>query len=389
MNTIAGVLSPALLAAFAGVTLGVGAILFVMNRRSEGAAIDFGVPLSWAEPIEVRLVLYLILGATCGTCALMLRLLLGFLSVTSLVLGWLLIAGIVVGFLLNLAFFYAAAGTLLQAALGTMGRPPYWFSGLLSFLDGRIMDVGDAMGGVLFRPPPVRERRVKRRKPAYDDYEYETDAPVRERRARRVVYEDQDERESEYAAPARREPAVERVERRRATRPSVLSDEYAVDAGEYAPPGGDGFPRTARREPEVERVERRRATRPSVVSDEYGVDAGEYAPPGGDGFARTARREPAAPATRPMRYRPVYADYDDEQIVRSPIADESTDYLDDVEQEESPRPGGRRARGGPPRDLPRERLELAIREYEAALTPTQKERLREMRSLVESVKLYA
>jgi len=346
MNTIAGVLSPALLAAFAGVTLGVGAILFVMNRRGEGAAIDFGVPLSWAEPIEVRLVLYLILGATCGTCALMLRLLLGFLSVTSLVLGWLLIAGIVVGFLLNLAFFYAAAGTLLQAALGTMGRPPYWFSGLLSFLDGRIMDVGDAIGGVLFRPPPVRERRVKRRKPLYDDYEYETDAPVRERRARRVAYEDQDERESEYAAPARREPAVERVERRR-------------------------------------------ATRPSVVSDEYGVDAGEYAPPGGDGFARTARREPAAPATRPMRYRPVYADYDDEQIVRSPIADESTDYLDDVEQEESPRPGGRRARGGPPRDLPRERLELAIREYEAALTPTQKERLREMRSLVESVKLYA
>jgi hypothetical protein len=346
MNTIAGVLSPALLAAFAGVTLGVGAIMFVMSRRGEGTAIDFGVPLSWAEPIEVRLVLYFILGATCGTCALMLRLLLGFLSITSLVLGWLLIAGIVLGFLLNLAFFYAAAGTLLQAALGTMGRPPYWFSGLLSFLDGRIMDVGDAMGSVLFRPPPVQERRVKRRKPAYDDYEYVTDAPARERRARRVVYVDDDERDPEYAAPARREPVVERVERRRATRPSV------VDYG-------------------------------------FGMDGGERSPLVGDESPRSVRRESAAPASRPVRYRPVYAADGDEQGARSPIADESTDYLDDVEEEESSRPGRRLNRGGPPRDLPRERLELAIREYESALTPTQKERLREMRSLVESVKQYA
>jgi len=346
MNTIAGVLSPPLLAAFAGVTLGVGAILFVMSRRGEGTAIDFGVPLSWAEPIEVRLVLYFILGATCGTCALMLRLLLGFLSVTSLVLGWLLIAGITLGFLMNLAFFYAAAGTLLQAALGTMGRPPYWFSGLLSFLDGHIMDVGDAMGGVLFRPPSVRERRVKRRKPAYDDYEYETDAPVRERRSRRAVYVDEDERESEYAAPARREPVLERVERRRTTRPSVVVGEYESDGDERSQFVGDESP-------------------------------------------RTTRRESIAPASRSVRYRPVYADYDDEQIVRSPIADESTDYLDDVEVEESSRPGRRLTRGGPPRDLPRERLELAIREYEAALTPTQRERLREMRSLVESVRQYA
>jgi len=85
----------------------------------------------------------------------------------------------------------------------------------------------------------------------------------------------------------------------------------------------------------------------------------------------------------------VYADYNEEQVSRSPIEAESTDYLDDVEVEESSTPERRLTRGGPPRDLPRERLELAIREYEAALTPTQKERLREMRSLVESVKQYA
>ena len=346
MNTIAGVLSPPLLAAFAGVTLGVGAILFVMSRRGEGTAIDFGVPLSWAEPIEVRLVLYFILGATCGTCALMLRLLLGFLSVTSLVLGWLLIAGIVLGFLLNLAFFYAAAGTLLQAALGTMGRPPYWFSGLLSFLDGRIMDVGDAMGGVLFRPPPVRERRVKRRRPVYDNYEYETDAPVSERRSRRAAYVDDDDRDIEYAAPARCEPVLERVERRRATRPSVATDDYAVDAGECAPPGGDEKP-------------------------------------------GTRRRAPAASASRPVRHRPVYADYDDEQVVPSPMSEKSADLLDDDEGEETPRRGVRRGRNGPPRDIPRERLELAIQEYEAALTPPQMERLSEMRSLVESIRQYA
>jgi len=349
MNTIADVLSPPLLAALAGVTLGVGAVLFVMSRRGEGAAIDFGVPLSWAEPIELRLVLYLILGATCGTCALILRLLFGFLSITSVVFGWLLIAGIALGFLLNLAFFYAAAGTLLQAALGTMGRPPYWFSGLLSPVDGRIMDVGDAMGGVLFRPPPVRERRPKRRRPAYDEYEYETDAPVRERRARRVVYVDEDERDSEYAAPTRRETVIERVERRRASRP---------------------------------------ASRPAAPNDVYAVEE-EYARQVGDESPRMARREPGAPAIRPMRYRPVYADLDDEQILRSPMSAEPADFLDDIEEEESPKLVGRRTRGAPPRDLPRERLELAIREYEAALTPSQKERLREMRSLVESVKQYA
>ncbi len=116
-----------------------------------------------------------------------------------------------------------------------MGRPPYWFSGHLSFLDGRNMDVGDAKGSVLYRPPPVQERRIKRRKPAYDDYEYETDAPVRERRARRVVYVDDDERNPEYAAPARREPVVERVERRRATRPSVVDYEFGMDGGERSP----------------------------------------------------------------------------------------------------------------------------------------------------------
>jgi hypothetical protein len=229
----------------------------------------------------------------------------------------------------------------------------------------------------------------RRRPPAYDDYDYETDAPVRERRSRRVVCVDEDERESEYAAPARREPVLQKVERRRATRPSVLSDEYAVDAREYAPPGGGESVRTARREPVLERVERRRVSRPSVLSDEYVVDEDERSPLVGNESVRTARREPAGPASRPTRYRPVYVDYDDEQVVRSPIAAESTDYLDDVEVEESSRPGTRLTRGGAPRDLPRERLELAIREYEAALTPTQKERLREMRSLVESVKQYA
>jgi hypothetical protein len=40
------------------------------------------------------------------------------------------------------------------------------------------------------------------------------------------------------------------------------------------------------------------------------------------------------------------------------------------------------------RDLPRERLELALEEYEEALTPGQLTRLREMRSLVQTIKQY-
>ncbi len=297
MNTVSDVLSPTLLAVFAAMCLGVGAILFVLLRRG-GLTTDLGVPLSWSEPVEVRLMLYLILAAFCGACALVLRILQAFPAEGSL-LAWALLVLVAIGFLLNLAFFYAAMGALLQAAVGTRGRPPYWFTRLLSPVDGAIMNVGDRLGGILFHPAPALERR----------------------RARTSYYDD------DFA------PDEEIVERRRA-RPA------------------SPWPTTVRR-------------RRVVLEDEEPEElAFEDEPP---------FRRPVRPAAR----RPRQARHLSDEL------DETEEYVVD---EEFPGRHAVRTRSAQPRDVARERIELAIREYEASLEPAQLEKLREMRRIVEALK---
>ncbi len=296
MSIIANVFTPALLAVFAGLSLGFGVVLFAMSRRDGAGTIDIGSPLSWAEPVEVRLVLYLVLGAVCGTGALVARLLFGFLSV-GVVPSWLLLVLVGLGFIGNLLFFYAAAGSLLQAALGTRGRPPFWFTRLLSPVDGVVMDIGDVLAGLLFRPaPPGRRRRRRRETYEYeDDLESELEAPPRPRPRRRREYIEDDEDDFEVVQPVRRRPRPVAAERHRATREPSWDDESG-------PESESGF-----------------------------------------------------------------CDSDDEPTSSRP----------------------RRGRNAAPRDLPRERLELALREYESALSPYQRDKLREMRSLVESMRQHA
>ena len=302
MSTIANLFSPPLLAAFCGVTLGAGAVLFVLVRRDAGGPIELRAPLSWSEPVEVRMVLYLILGATCGTLALIARLLFASLPVGS-VSAWLVLALVVIGFLCNLAFFYAAGGSMLQAAMGTPGRPSFWFSGLLSPLDAAIMDVGDVLARFIFHPSPSRPRRRSR---------------------------------ARYAADDNFDDEYERPSRRRAPRADKFDDEY-----DRPPP--------------------RRAPRAEEFDDEYDR------PP----RARSPRVDDT-PAYRPNR-----------TIV--PEGDEMEQELPyPIGEEVAPRRSGR-GRNAQARDVLRERLDLAIQEWESSLTPAQREKLREMRVLVEAI----
>jgi hypothetical protein len=282
MNTIASLFSPTLLGVFSCLTLGVAAVLFMLARRGENGVIELRAPLSWSDPVEVRLVLYLLLGAMSGVTALVLRLLFVLPSPGSFG-SWLLLVLVLLCFLFNLAFFYAAMGSLLQGAVGTRGRPPFWFTPLLGFLDGAIMDAGDLLAGIVFTPAPSTSRRRRRR------YEYE------------------DEYEDDYDAPPRRRPQTR---------------------------------------------------------------------------VRTA-------APRPARPRPVYETYEDEQEEAPAYQDIPVDYPELNAEDGAPVRPLRRRRGAPPRDIPRERLELALQEYEATLSPTQREKLRELRTLIDAIRQYA
>ncbi len=338
MNAIASVVSPTLLAVFALLSFAIGAILFLVSRRG-GSSIDLRVPLSWAEPAELRVVLYLILGACSSAVALVLRLLLP-LATEGLFLAWLLLILAVVGLLGTLAFFYAAMGSLLQAAFGTRGRPPFWFSRFLSPLDGTIMNVGDFLSGLLFHAAPSRERLVRRRHAFDDEYEelmYD-DAPPRRPRVRsRPV--------SDPPGPARRRAVVDEYDD---------FDEAAFDDA-----------RTSRRpmRPSAGTTGR---VRPRAEVDEY-EDWDE--PVSGLG----------APIRRPSRPSP---------IPRRPTAEmrEAEDELDYVIMDEHPSRRMRRVPSRERRDRAWEKIELALQEYEAELSPSQVEKLRAMRHIVESLK---
>lgn len=303
MNVIAAVVSPTLLAVFASLSLGIGALLFVVSRRG-GTGIDLRVPLSWSEPAELRVILYLILGAVSSALALVLRLVL-VLPAEGSFLAWLLLALTILGLLLTLAFFYAAMGSLLQAAFGTRGRPPFWFWRFLSPIDGAIMNLGDVLSAALFHPAPSRERPVRSRRREFDDEYAELD------------YDE--------VVPRRPRP------RPRAT------------AGPSGP---------VRRRHPVEQYEE---------PEEYRYDE------------ETPVRRPARPASTSRRPAPPVMEADDEEL----------DY--DVDDGSS----RRQTRATPsrePRDVVKDRIELALEEYEAALTLSQLEKLREMRRLVESLK---
>ena len=186
METIADIVSPPLLAACAALALGIGAALFFIYRRGTQGALVLRAPLSWTEPIEIRLVLYMLFASACATVALMFRFLFMLPGEGSAISGLLLVITVLCA-LLMVAFFYATAGTLLQAALGARGRPEYWFSRWLSPLDRGIMSLGDMAGRVILRPAPS-----KRRSEPVDD------GPVEAR-----LEADEDEKE-----PRRRRPAT-------------------------------------------------------------------------------------------------------------------------------------------------------------------------------------
>jgi len=160
------------LALLAGLALAVAAVLFVVYRRGATAVINLRVPLSWSQPIEVRLILYLIFAAVWGTAALFFRLLHILPAEGSFASGALLLIAVLFA-LGNLVFFYAALGSLLQAALGTDGRPPFWFSRFLSWFDNLVMDFGDMVAAILVRPagPPIR-----REHPTSAEIPFEADA---------------------------------------------------------------------------------------------------------------------------------------------------------------------------------------------------------------------
>jgi len=157
METIADIVSPPLLAACAALALGIGAALFFIYRRGAHATLMLGAPLSWTEPIEIRLVLYMLFASAFATVALLFRFLFMLPGQGSAIAGLLLLVTVLWA-LLMVAFFYATAGTLLQAALGVRGRPEYWFGRWLSPLDRGIMSLGDMAGRLILRPAPSKRR---------------------------------------------------------------------------------------------------------------------------------------------------------------------------------------------------------------------------------------
>jgi len=191
METIADIVSPPLLAACAALGLGIGAALFFMYRRGAHTTLVLGAPLSWTEPIEVRLVLYMLFAAACATAALLSRFLF-MLPGDGTALAGLLLLVTVLWAVLMVGFFYATAGTLLQAALGVRGRPEYWFVRWLSPLDRAIMSVGDTAGRFILRPAPSQRRSV----PVHDE-------PAR---AEERAFEADDDAELEQKETGRRRP---------------------------------------------------------------------------------------------------------------------------------------------------------------------------------------
>ena len=158
METISEIVSPPLLAACAALSLGIGAALFFIYRRGAQGSLMLRAPLSWTEPIEIRLVLYMLFASACATVALLFRFLYLLPHEGSAIAG-LIIVITVLWALLMVAFLYATAGTLLQAALGARGRPEYWFMTWLSPLDRAIMFVGDMAGRLVLRPAPSKRRQ--------------------------------------------------------------------------------------------------------------------------------------------------------------------------------------------------------------------------------------
>jgi len=134
-----------------------GALLFFVYRRGASGSLILQAPLSWTEPVEVRLVLYSLFASASATLALLFRLFYMVPSPGSRMAGFLLFI-IVVASLLMVGFFYATAGTLLQAALGARGRPQYWFTKYLGTLDQAIMTAGDWIGRLILRPAPVQRQ---------------------------------------------------------------------------------------------------------------------------------------------------------------------------------------------------------------------------------------
>lgn len=195
MNELAQLLSPTFLIVAAGLPFGIGAIIFVLYRRGPSGTLVFGMPLSWAEPIEIRLVLYLVFAAVLGIVGLVPRLLYPVASDVP-TFAALLLALTVLAAVLDFAFVYAAAGTLLQAAMGTRGRPPFWFSRYLGPLDSAIMTLGDVVARMLLHQGPTPVRRPSREA----EISFENDAlepevevvePVPQSRAPRVNRRDQ------------------------------------------------------------------------------------------------------------------------------------------------------------------------------------------------------
>jgi hypothetical protein len=192
MNTIAQLLDPALLILAAGLPFGVGAIIFALYRRGPGVSIFPGAPLSWAEPVEIRLVLYLLFAAIFGVVAFVPRILYLAAPDDSAAAGILLTLA-VLAFVLDLAFVYASAGTLLHAALGTRGRPTFWFSRVLAPLDSAVMGIGDGMARLLLRTGTTASRPAPARALDFEserldlepDEESPVAAPPRQQRANR------------------------------------------------------------------------------------------------------------------------------------------------------------------------------------------------------------
>ncbi|MBN1857227.1 MAG: hypothetical protein JW846_09800 [Dehalococcoidia bacterium] len=151
METIAGLLTPSFLALSTGLALGLAAILFVLSRRGVDGGIGLRGTLSWAEPVEVRIVLYLLIAALWGAFSLVFRAFYEVPAEGSAGAGLFLVL-VVIATLGTVSFYYAAAGSLLQAAMGSRGRPAFWFSGYLFWLDGAIMNVGDFLASWMVRP---------------------------------------------------------------------------------------------------------------------------------------------------------------------------------------------------------------------------------------------
>ena len=218
METIADIVSPPLLAACAALALGIGAALFFIYRRGAHATLMLGAPLSWTEPIEIRLVLYMLFASACATVALMFRFLFMLPGEGSAMAGLLLVITVLWA-LLMVAFFYATAGTLLQAALGVRGRPEYWFGRWLSPLDRGIMSLGDMAGRLVLRPAPSKRRA-----------EPVPDEPVSAPAEQAEQYEQEDEpRTRRPAGRTRRTP--EEIARERLDA-ALISYEASLNSGQ-------------------------------------------------------------------------------------------------------------------------------------------------------------